>query len=475
MTRIDPARGRALSDALVRQNFLFFLIRVFMTLNGGQPFNPAYYVEVMADWMTAAADGDIRRLIVSLPPRHLKSICVSVAWTAWMLGRDPAARITCISYSDELAAKHARDCLKVMNASWYRRVFPGTKISRKRSATTDFETTRGGGRLATSVGGTLTGRGGDYIIVDDPIKPEDARSRKKRTSTNQWFDHTVYSRFDSPERGVLIIVMQRVHPDDLVGHVTEKEHWDQLCFPAIATEDEVYTLHRDVDVGRKIGEALDPDRISLEELGRIRNNIGTFAFEAQYQQCPVPEAGNLIRREWFWIYDEVPPARAYGDRTVQSWDTAISINDTADWSVCTTWAVRGEDYYLLDIYRERIDFPTLKNRVVEMQKRYDASFVLIEDEGAASALIQSLKVERLLHPIGIRARGSKEDRMIAQSAVVEAGRVHLPRSASWLAEFMPEVIAFPAGRHDDQIDSMSQFLNWIARSKGGFQILHVRV
>jgi predicted phage terminase large subunit-like protein len=473
MTKMNPVEGRAFADALVRQNFLFFVMRVFRTLNGEAPFHPSWSVEVMTDWLTLAADGDIRRLIINLPPRHLKSICASVALPAWILGRDPAARITCISYSDELAAKLARDSIKVMNSEWYKRTHPNTRISKKRSAVTDFETTGGGGRLATSVGGTLTGRGGNYIIVDDPIKPEDARSNAHRTSTNQWFDHTVYSRFDNPADGVLIIVMQRVHLDDLVGHVTEKEHWEQICFPAIATEDELYTLHRDVDVGRKVGEALDPERISLKELAQIKRNIGSFAFESQYQQQPVPEAGNIIKREWFQTHDELPLPKGYDDRVIQSWDTAVSVSDNADWSVCTTWAVRGNDYYLIDVYRDRIDSPALQKCVVEQKTRYDARDILIEDTVVSRSLIENLRKARIVVPIAIKPEGSKQDRMIAQAPVIEAGRVYLPKSASWLSDFYAEIIAFPAGRHDDQIDSMSQFLNWIERPKATVRILQV--
>jgi predicted phage terminase large subunit-like protein len=473
MTKIDPDEGRKFVDAVLRQNFLVFVLRSFRTLNGKEPFHLSWPLEVMTDWLTLAADGDVRRLIINMPPRHLKSVCGSVALTAWILGRDPTARITCISYSDELAAKHSRDCLKIMNADWYKRAFPWTRISRKRSAVTDFETTRGGGRFATSVGGTLTGRGGDFIIIDDPIKPEDARSKKRRTSTNDWVDRTVYSRFDNPKKGVMIIVMQRVHLDDLVGHVMEKEHWEQISLPAVATEDECYTLRRDVDVGRKAGEALDPNRISLDELHRIKRNIGSFAFQSQYQQQPVPEAGNIIKREWFRTFDDVPATREYSDKIVQSWDTAVSINDTADWSVCLTFAIRGNDYYLVDVYRERIDFPTLKNKVIEMQKLYGADVVLIEDEGAAKPLIQSLRAERLMLPIGIKVEGSKEDRMIAQTPVIEAGRVFLPRLAAWLPDFIAEVLAFPAGRHDDQVDAMSQAFNWNERPQATVRILHV--
>lgn len=463
-----------LLNALLRQNLYLFVQKVFATVDASQPFKPNWHIEVVCDWLMLAAGEGVNRLIITLPPRHLKSICASVALPAWILGRDPAARVICVSYSDELALKHARDCRKVMESKWYKRLFPGTRLSKKRSAVNDFETTRGGGRFTTSIGGSLTGRGGGYIIIDDPIKLQDSISKALRRYTNQWYDNTLRSRLDNKKTGVIILVMQRVHLDDLVGHVREKESWHDINLPAIAEEDETFTIWNEKDVGRKKGEALHPERDTLEMLEETRNLKGSFNFQAQYQQSPVPEAGNLIKRHWFHFYDVVPVAVRQADRIVQSWDPAISVSDTADWSVCTTWAIRGVDYYLIDVYRKRCDFPTLKRKIVDHKKQYAADIVLIEDAGAAKGLIQQLNDDRQIRPIGIKPEGSKEDRMAAQSAVIEAGRVFLPKNASWLDEFRMEMAAFPSGKHDDQVDSVSQFLKWVTRTRAGIQVLKVK-
>ena len=353
-----------LLNALLRQNLYLFVRKVFATIDASQTFLPNWHIEVVCDWLMLAAGEGVNRLIITLPPRYLKSICASVALPAWILGRDPTARIICVSYTDELALKHARDCRKVMESSWYKRSFPGTRLSKKRSAVSDFETTRGGGRFTTSVAGSLTGRGGGYIIIDDPIKPQDALSKAVRRSINQWYDNTLRSRLDNKKTGVIILVMQRVHLDDLVGHVREKEFWHEIKLPAMAEEDETFTIWNEKDVGRKKGEALHPERDTLEMLEETRNLKGSFNFQAQYQQSPVPEAGNLIKRHWFHFYDVVPVAVRQADRIVQSWDPAISVSDTADWSVCTTWAIRGDDYYLIDVYRKRCDF-LLTGKVID--------------------------------------------------------------------------------------------------------------
>ncbi len=461
--------------ALLRQDFKSFIERCFLTLDGSQTFQPNWHIDVMADALAKAARGEGRRLIINVPPRHLKSMSASVALAAWILGHNPNARIVCVSYSDDLAAKHARDCRKVMETDWYRAVFPYTRLSPRRSATNDFETTLGGGRFSTSVGGSLTGRGGGWIIIDDPIKPEDALSVTRRANANRWFDNTLYSRLDNKETGVIILIMQRLHQDDLVGHVKDKEHWTHICLSAIAERDERFELSNGLWVGRRLGEALHPERQSLESLEAEQARVGSYTFQAQYQQCPVPECGNIIKWAWFLRYDTVPPSSRAFDRIVQSWDTASSLSENADYSVCTTWGVRGNQYYLIHVFRARLDFPSLKKKVIELKQQFGAPDVLIEDTGIGMGLIQQLRQEGLLRPIAIKPKGTKVERLEAQSAVIERGDVLIPKNAPWLDEFHSEILAFPGGKHDDQVDSLSQFLNWIGGARGGMRVLHVKI
>lgn len=268
---------------------------------------------------------------------------------------------------------------------------------------------------------------------------------------------------DNKKDGVIIVIMQRVHVDDLVAHILEKDDWVHLNLPAIAETQERFELANGLVFTRSPGEALHPDHEPLEVLERTRRTVGEFFFSAQYQQMPVPEAGNIVKWEWFPRYRDVPPAKTPRDRIVQSWDTAMKAHDGTDWSVCTSWAIRGEDYYLVDLYRERLDFPNLKKQVYELQSQFDAGTVLIEDAGSGTGLIQQLRAEGQLKPIAIKPEGSKEDRMAAHSALIEAGHVLLPENASWLEAFRAELLAFPFGKHDDQVDSLSQFLTWAFR------------
>ena len=456
---------RDLKDVL-RQDLASFIQRCFQTVVPGADYQNNWHIDAIAWHLQQCIDGRIKRLIITLPPRNLKSICASVAFPAWVLGRDPTRRIICASYANELTSKHARDCRLVMESDWYKAAFPGTRLNPKKSAELDFETTRQGYRYGTSLGGALTGRGGNFVIVDDPIKPADAMSDVRRKSVKQWFDGTLISRLDSKKDDVIIIVMQRVHVDDLVGHVLEKDAgWVHLDLPAIADADEAIPIGPDEFHHRQIDDILHPEREPREVLDKIKADMGSALFSAQYQQRPVPVEGNLVKWTWFRFY-AYPPAHDHDGRVIQSWDTASKAGELNDYSVCTTWLIKGDDYYLIDVLRERLEYPWLKKRVIEMAHRYAAHSVLIEDKGSGTQLIQDLRFDKTgVRPIAIRPEADKVTRLSNQSAHIEAGQVFLPQSAPWLDEFKVEVMAFPNGRFDDQVDSLSQFLGWAEHNK----------
>ena len=208
----------------------------------GVAFSRSWSTQAVTHALDKVVGSKTTRLIINIPPRHLKSICASVALPAFLLGHDPTRKVICVSYSDDLAVKFSNDCRAVMQAEWYRRIFPHTQIDRSKNTETEFRTTKRGYRLATSVGGTLTGRGGDVIIIDDPIKPQDAQSEAIRKKTTQWYENTLLSRLDDKVHGAIVLVMQRLHLDDLAGHLIEKGGFEHLCLPAITKQPEVIPL-----------------------------------------------------------------------------------------------------------------------------------------------------------------------------------------------------------------------------------------
>jgi len=219
-----------------------FIRKSFGTVAPAVSYQHNWHIDTIAWHLQQCLDGKINRLIITLPPRSLKSICASVAFPAWALGRNPGLRIICASYANELTRKHALDCRAVMESDWYRDTFPGTRLHPDKNTELEFMTTARGYRYGTSVGGTLTGRGGNFLIIDDPMKSGDAMSATKRDSVKHWFDGTVYSRLDNKAEDVIVLIMQRVHVDDLVGHVLENEEWTHINIPAIAEIDQEYEV-----------------------------------------------------------------------------------------------------------------------------------------------------------------------------------------------------------------------------------------
>jgi hypothetical protein len=291
-----------------------------------------WHIAAMAHHADLVRLGKLRRLLVNVPPRSLKSIVYSVAFPAFILGHDPTKRLIVVSYGAELSIKHANDFRAIMNSSWYRRVFPATRISKEKNTEAEVTTTRGGYRLTTSIDGTLTGRGGDIIIIDDPLKPVDALSDAKRERVNQWYFNTLLSRLDDKQVGAVIVVMQRLHMNDLSGALLdESEEWTQLKLPAIAEVDEQIAIGNNRFHKRRTGDVLHPTREPQSSLETLQAQSGSDIFAAQYQQSPVPPGGAMIKRAWVRRYEQLPTPQ--DRRVIQSWDTANKEGGEHDWSV----------------------------------------------------------------------------------------------------------------------------------------------
>jgi predicted phage terminase large subunit-like protein len=460
-------------EFILRNDLMSFIERSFCELNPQTVFLTSAHIEVMASRLEACRLGATKRLIVNLPPRSLKSHAVSVAFVAWLLGHDPASQIICASYGQDLADKHARDCRLLMASFLYRSLFPRTRLSPEKQSVGEFMTTAQGFRMSTSVGGVLTGRGADFIILDDPLKPDDALSETRRNSVNEWYDNTLLSRLNSKENGIIILVMQRLHQDDLVGHVLGQERWEVISFPAIAEEDEVHLIEDPLGqrrFERKTGEVLEPKRESRSTLAAIRRTMGEYNFASQYQQNPMPLGGAIVKTEWLKYYAPHDLPERFSC-ILQSWDTANKGGELNDFSVCTTWGAVYDRYYLLDVFRRRLDYPDLERAVREQARHHHADMVLIEDKASGTQLIQNLKARWMpgIEPYDPPAGSDKILRLYAQTAEFESGRVVLPHAASWLEEYVRELTSFPGTKYDDQVDSTTQALDHL-KTKGSLAV-----
>jgi predicted phage terminase large subunit-like protein len=452
-------------QVVLRHDFNSFVERSFYELHPATEFMGNWHIELVAAELEACRRGETKRLIINVPPRSLKSHCASVSFPAFLLGQDPSAQIICASYAQDLSNKLSLDCRSLMSSTFYQQIF-GTRLSSQRNAVSEFTTTKKGFRLATSVGGVLTGRGAKFIIIDDPLKPDDALSETQRNSVNQWYDNTLYSRLNDKRDGCIIIIMQRLHEDDLVGHVQELEDWKVLRFPAIAEEDEQHlipNLFGTYEVQRLAGEALHPEREPLDTLENLRRTQGEYNFAGQYQQSPAPLGGGLIKASWFQFYD---PCEELGefDIVLQSWDTANKDTELSDFSVCTTWGKKDDDLHLLHVFRERLQYPDLKRAVCEYADYFQVRNILIEDKASGTQLIQELIRDGVCGVTRYQPKLDKIMRLHSVSSTIENGFVHLPNEAEWLPLYLHELTTFPNGKHDDQADSTSQALEWVRTS-----------
>jgi predicted phage terminase large subunit-like protein len=450
----------------MRNDFMTFIERSFYELNPQANFISGQYIELLAATLEKCRTGKTKRQILNLPPRTLKSHAASVALPAWLLGHDPSKQIICASYGQDLADKHARDCRTLMSSPFYRGLFPRTVLSPEKLSVNDFMTTAQGFRMSTSVNGVLTGRGADIIILDDILKPDDALSETRRRAANDWYFNTLLSRLNSKENGIIIIVMQRLHEEDLVGEVIAREQWEVLSLPAIAQHDEYYPFEGTLQNGvfaRKAGEALHPERDSAATYKTIRETVGEYNFQSQYQQNPMPLEGGFIKRDWLQFYAVEEKPKSFR-MIIQSWDTANKAGELNDFSVCTTWGIHDKQFYLLHVYRNRLTFPALKRAAKDLYEQFKPRKVAIEDKASGTSLIQELKTEGLF---GIEAYqlppgSDKSMRTVGQSLKFESGKVLIPAAAPWLDDYLNELLGFPGGKFDDQVDSTIQALDFMS-------------
>lgn len=360
-----------------------------------------------------------------------------------------------------LARALGGDFRRLVSHLTFAEIFPGFRLDPAKNTETEVRTTAGGYRLATTVGGTLTGRGADLIVIDDPLNAVNAYSASEREKVNHWFDTALLSRIDNRDMGAIIVVMQRLHEADLTGHLLEKGGWREFLLPARNIDgDRSFPLLTGGTHLWPAGADLIPSRLPAAIQQELITSMGEAAFSAQYLQRPVPAGGNIVKTEWFQFYTSAPER---GDLRylVHSYDVATRPSQAADYTVCTVWGMthRG-DYYLLDCRRVRVAFPDLLRLARELSRLHPPTHVLVEDAANGTALYQELQRERGYTAELIRPKHDKEARLHAATPAIEAGRVHLPTTGPWRVAYLAELTGFPGTRHDDQVDSTSQFLNW---------------
>ncbi|MBV9843096.1 MAG: hypothetical protein JOY99_16450 [Sphingomonadaceae bacterium] len=431
----------------------------FISETSGRKIEWNWHHDLLCDRLMQLAEGVIMRLIVNAPPRSLKSEICSKVYPAWLLARDPTIHVFGISYEETLAVELSRGTREIMQSRAYKAITK-TRISPIQSAADAFDTTRGGKRLARSAGGAVTGRGGDYLIFDDLTPPDQAASESGRKRLNARISNTLISRTNSISDCRILLVQQRLHEEDPTGLFLSQGGWEHLVLPAIATTDE--TFHYRTFLGpqthhRAIGEALHPERDSLEAYAQRRREMAPMDWEAQYQQNPLPAEGNIAKRHWFPRF--LTPPETF-EQIIMAVDTALKPDETNDFHAFVTLGRIGDRAYLLDVFRAHLEFKGLRETALARARRFKVDVMIIEDAGLGTALLTELRGQRF-RLVEAPARQSKELRFRAATSMMADELIELPEAGDGVEEFVDEICAFPLGRNDDMADAFAHAINWM--------------
>jgi predicted phage terminase large subunit-like protein len=458
-----------LAERYLRQ----FIMQAWHVIEPATEFKPNWHIDAICDHLIAVDRLEIRNLLVTMPPRMMKSISISVMYPAWKWITDPAMRFMYASYSEPLSTSHSVATRRIIESDWYQnRWGSSVQLAGDANLKTRFENTKTGARFSTSIGGVTTGMGGNRLVVDDPHNVLEGESEAKRLEAITWWDQAMSTRFNDPLIGCRIIVMQRVHELDLAGHVIEQGGYVHLNLPMEYEPKRHHFTGFGIDDPRtKAGELLFPNRIGQPEVEGLKRILGPRAYAGQFQQRPSPAEGAILKKGW-WRYYEPSSIRLNEFWwLLQSWDTAFKTKEENDYSVCLTAAIKGRRIYILEVYRAKLIMPDLKIAARSQFEKWRPHEVIIEDKASGQSLIQELQYDvpegeydpRFVRsmPVDIYKTGilDKVQRAHNASPQLAAGRLYLPmpHKSHWDVEaFVEELNTFPGGAHDDQVDAYSQ-------------------
>ncbi len=465
-----------------RDDFKLFVRLAWHVIEPGRPFVPGWHLDAIADHLTAVSRGEISHLLVNMPPRHGKSSLISVLWSTWLLLNTPSIRLLCGSYAMNLATRDNLKSRRLIKSSWFQARYGNLfSLTHDQDAKTKFETDQLGYRMAVSVGSSATGEGGDILILDDPHNIDEKESDAKRHAALDWFDNTWSTRLNDAQAGAMIVVGQRIHEQDVSGHILEGNadgEWVHLNLPAEydpATPCRTYLPSGKelwADPRIEAGELLWEARFPRPVIERAKRRHGVLGYSALYGQRPVPPGGyvfNTTNERLFTISPEgdmyllqtpsgIQAVSVYSCWELSTSDVAAKDKESNDWTVFEHWAVTPHnDVLLLDLWRGHWSIPKQKEKArlfyrTHFSPRYRAFY--FEDVAFQSAIAQDLALEGIpcldFHP-----KGDKVMRAIGASIWQEDGKCYFLAGALWLPDFRIEIYTFPKGEHDDQVDPYS--------------------
>lgn len=477
-----------LEASIARESFLDFVQLGWSLLEpkAERPFTRNYASDAIAEHLQAIGEGRLKRLLIAIPPGSGKSTLASIAFPLWLWTRDPSRRTLHASHGFELARDLSDRARRVVESEWYRSRF-GITLRSDQNRAHDFANTASGRRYAVGVGGSLTGVRGDGCAVDDSLNAVDRSSKAIRESVNNWFVDSMLNRLDNPDKAFAVVIQQRLHSDDLIGHLLERGGWEHLCLPAeFDSSRKASTSIGWTDPRTEDGELLSPELLPAAYLEEQKRVLGTAGYSCIFQQSPVDAEGGLFQRQWWRFHkpdglapdcsvrprgcSEAPaiPLPGKFDQTIVSLDAAFKDHDAADNVAFLVIGVRGAQRFVIDRRWGRMSFTKTCATLKELATLYRGATFLVEDAANGTAVVNSL-ISVVPNLLAVKPIGGKESRASAVSPAVECGQVFLPDGAPWLDDFVSEFEQFPLGKHDDQVDAFSQALGYLTTPDPEFE------
>jgi predicted phage terminase large subunit-like protein len=443
---------------LMARSSLHFYTRYMFQRRKNYKWRDNWHHRVICAALEDVYYGRVTRLIINLPPRYSKTEIAVLNFITWSLGRNPDSEFIHVSYSSTLAENNSANAQHIMNHEGYGEVFPDVHLAN--GARAHWRTTLGGVMYAAGAGGSVTGFGagkmrsnafGGAIVIDDIHKANEAGSDHMRAGVIEWYQNTLASRTNNPQTPI-IVIMQRLHEEDLAGWLLgggSGETWTHLCIPAVGEND----------------EALWPWKHDRETLRQMEHS-SPYVFAGQYMQTPAPMGGGIIKTSWWQWYR--PEAAPKFRRIIQSWDSAFKVKEMNDYSACITFGETDLGWYVIDVWKDKVEFPDLKRMVISLAAKFKPNAILVEDKASGQSLIQELRTSTRLAVIPVRPTQDKVARVNLITPLIESGRVYLPEGHPEIALFVHSCAQFPNGQHDDDVDALSQGLTYL----GNPQVLH---
>ncbi len=460
---------------ICRRSFYEFSLEAFKVLHNGSPMDENWHIEYLCDVVQKEVEGVLNReirdkhLLINVPPRSLKSELINVYLSVWLWVRDDSKKFISTSYASRLSTKHSKNSRRILESEWFREHYPDIQITQGENTQTEYTTPSGGNRYSTSTGGAVTGTGADIIVIDDPQDPTQSRSEVKREAATDYFKETLSSRLNEPEEGLFIVIMQRLHENDLTGMLLDEEpdKWIHICLPA-EDSDNVKPIELRANY---IDGLLFPKRLSHKVLDTFKTRLGTYGYSGQMGQLPSPQDGGILKGKWFNIVDNVLDADyKIVNLNELNWDfffdTAYTKKQSNDPSALLACAFYNNNLYIRSVATVHMEFPELVKEIPSFcyANGYNtSSMAYVEPKASGKSIVQQLKTSTSLNIIeGKIPDTDKISRVNGASPFIESGRCYL-LSGDWNKSFLDECNSFPNGSHDDQVDVLTMAIDELAQ------------